>query len=587
MSLTMIATAVVATLTASPAYSQSDSPCSRAADTTTLLLTGGEYRLRVVSDPDPALDGQILVNGQPCGATPATVNNTATVLVDGSDGNDALMLILRRPFVSDSGHKVEFDIDLAGDQPSGGDEIDRSRRRYGDSLELIGGGEGDHLVADSNSVSLDGAAPAQLRHAGVEILYAEGREGDDVISGAGLDGNSPIGLPFHLYGGEGDDTLTGGSGRDRLVGQADSDILDGGEGRDIAGYFGSSTGVEVELPQQGETTTGSRGDAEGERLTSVEGLAGTHYDDVLVGNSEANVLVGRGGDDLLRGGEGRDTLLGDGGDLDDYPQANPPGNDRLRGGQGADRLNGGPGFDLLDYKGADSGVRVSLKRGTGRGGDAEGDVFGAVEGIVGSGHADVLTGNSRANLIQGRRGNDVIYGLAGADRLDGGRGDDAFPQGPNLDAGDLVAGGRGDDTIGYRSRRNPVKVSKDGRANDGERGEGDNVDRTVEVVRYPTDLPSTLEATIGKARIDQGDSTRVQGKLTRRDVPLKDRRVYLQARKPGGSAWHRVSAERTGPRGGVRFTVQPSRTREYRLRFAGDRFHRAANSSVLRVRVRR
>jgi len=319
----------------------------------------------------------------------------------------------------------------------------------------------------------------------------------------------------------------------------------------------------------------------------MEDVAATYHDDVLTGNSGSNLMVGRGGDDALRGGDGADNLLGDGGDLDDYPQTDPPGNDRLRGGPGADKLNGGPGVDMLDYKTSLLGVDVALRRGTGQGGDAERDTFGGVEGIIGSRHADVLTGNSRANLIQGLGGKDAIRGLAGADWLYGGRGDDAFPQGRNADAGDRVVGGTGDDTISYRSRRNPVKVSKDGRANDGERGEGDNVGRTVETVRYPRNLPSTLVATVGKTRIDQGDSTRVRGKLTRRDVPLKDRRVYLQARQPGDSAWLRVGAERTGRRGGVRFTVQPSRTREYRLRFAGDRFHRADNSSVLRVRVRR
>ena len=57
-------------------------------------------------------------------------------------------------------------------------------------------------------------------------------------------------------------------------------------------------------------------------------------------------------------------------------------------------MDGGDGHDTLWYSGSAAGVSVDLSAGTARGGDAEGDTFQNVESVIGSAHADRLTGDA-------------------------------------------------------------------------------------------------------------------------------------------------------------------------------------------------
>ncbi|MDK9698497.1 MAG: calcium-binding protein, partial [Siculibacillus sp.] len=58
---------------------------------------------------------------------------------------------------------------------------------------------------------------------------------------------------------------------------------------------------------------------------------------------------------------------------------------------------------------------------------AEGrDRLVSIEGVVGSGFADVLNGNTAANLLVGDAGDDLLNGRAGADTMVGGTGDDRY-----------------------------------------------------------------------------------------------------------------------------------------------------------------
>src|SRR6185436_12481385 len=84
--------------------------------------------------------------------------------------------------------------------------------------------------------------------------------------------------------------------------------------------------------------------------------------------------------------------------------------------------------------------------------------------------------------VRGGAGNDVLTGGAGHDRLDGGTGDDVLD---GRGGADFMIGGSGIDTVDYSSRTGDLLVSIESGAatpNDGETGERDSVDATVEVV---------------------------------------------------------------------------------------------------------
>ncbi|HEX8158446.1 MAG TPA: calcium-binding protein [Solirubrobacteraceae bacterium] len=109
--------------------------------------------------------------------------------------------------------------------------------------------------------------------------------------------------------------------------------------------------------------------------------------------------------------------------------------------------------------------------------------------LVGGTGADQIDGGEGADLLAGRSGNDVLAGGAGADRLGGGPGDDNVMGGTGDDSirtdigADNLDGGPGYDTVSFGGRLAPIGVALDGAANDGQLGEGDNVQQTVERIR--------------------------------------------------------------------------------------------------------
>ena len=140
---------------------------------------------------------------------------------------------------------------------------------------------------------------------------------------------------------------------------------------------------------------------------------------------------------------------------------------------GVDRLRIYPldGDDIVDASAYTGGGRLYVFAGTGN---------------------DAVTGSAQGDFLYGQAGNDSIDGGAGGDRLYGGPGDDDVDgQGDNdtlfadatADGSDLLSGGDGVDTVTYIRRTVGVNVSVgNGLSDDGEAGELDNVDATVENV---------------------------------------------------------------------------------------------------------
>lgn len=158
------------------------------------------------------------------------------------------------------------------------------------------------------------------------------------------------------------------------------------------------------------------------------GPGATSGDDTYVGDGLVDVVSGLEGNDTLNGAGGNDTLNGDLGD------------DTLNGGTGADTLDGGDGFDVASYAGASAGVIADLGVESLNTGDAAGDIYWNIEGLIGSGRNDQLIGNDSDNFLDGSAGNDNLLGLFGNDRLEGGSGADTL----SGEDGDDILNGEGD-----------------------------------------------------------------------------------------------------------------------------------------------
>jgi Ca2+-binding RTX toxin-like protein len=118
--------------------------------------------------------------------------------------------------------------------------------------------------------------------------------------------------------------------------------MDGGNNIDWAGYQNATSGVQMDMVLQSKKT----GEAAGDFLVQVENLAGSIFNDRLLGTEGDNYLFGNYGDDMLwaRGGndrldgfEGNDILYGVG------------GGDTLFGRTGNDLLSGGTGNDTFRF----------------------------------------------------------------------------------------------------------------------------------------------------------------------------------------------------------------------------------------------
>jgi len=131
-----------------------------------------------------------------------------------------------------------------------------------------------------------------------------------VIDGSGtVDGTSGKNI---IYGEGGANTLYGEDGNDILIGGSGNDTLDGGSGSDTASYITAPSSVTVNL----STGTATGGDGS-DTLVSIESVTGSHYDDILIGNSGNNIITGGEGDDTLSGDAGNDTYLYTAGDGND------------------------------------------------------------------------------------------------------------------------------------------------------------------------------------------------------------------------------------------------------------------------------
>ncbi len=281
------------------------------------------------------------------------------------------------------------------------------------------------ILVNGGAVAVSGGNPTVANTTVVQIF---GLGGNDTLTLNEANGALPR---ANLFGGTGDDTLTGGSGGDQLFGQtgndtllgkggfdflfggSDNDTLTGGDADDQA--FGES-GSDRMIWNPGDDTDLNEGGAgvdnvevnggNGvEQFTTTANGARVRFDRINpapfaidIGTSENLVLNANGGDDSFSATGNLTALIAitvDGG----------AGNDTILGSNGIDRLLGGDGTDFVDgQQGNDVGL-------LGAGDDTfqwdPGDGSDTVEGQDGT---DVM-------LFNGSAGNEIFDASANGERL--------------------------------------------------------------------------------------------------------------------------------------------------------------------------
>jgi VCBS repeat-containing protein len=256
------------------------------------------------------------------------------------------------------------------------------------TIEVYGGGGNDQITGGSGDDNLWGGV------------------GNDTL--VGNDGNDL------LVGDLGADSLSGGAGNDRLYIDSDDTFIDGGDGFDAA-YIATGTGVTLNM-----ATTHLEWVTDFAGGNDTIDASGVSVNVEIYGGAGTDNLTGGSGNDLIFAGSGDDTVVGGDGD------------DALVGEAGADSLSGGAGNDRLYVDSSDTLIDG------GAGTDA---VY--IEGGAG---LTINMATSNVEFIQDDVGGaDIINGVGTAVRVFAGGGDDTI--GITNGAFTTIAGGAGLDRI--------------------------------------------------------------------------------------------------------------------------------------------
>ena len=295
-------------------------------------------------------------------------------------------------------------------------------------IELVGEGT-DAIEIDATYTLL--AEFENLTLTGIAAINGTGNALDNIITG-----NSANNI---LDGGAGADTLTGGLGNDTYI---IDDIAD--TATELAGE-----GTDIVMASADHTLSA---DIENLTLTGIAAISGTgnDLDNIITGNSAANVLTGGLGNDTYIVSTG-DTIVENAGEGIDNVQSsvnytlsdnvenltltgtakiNGTGSaddNIITGNSAANVLTGGAGDDTY-YIGAGDSVIELVAGGTDTVYSSVAYTLGLnIENLIltGSGNLN-LTGNALDNVLTGNSDHNKIDGRAGADTMSGGAGNDIY-----------------------------------------------------------------------------------------------------------------------------------------------------------------
>jgi Ca2+-binding RTX toxin-like protein len=263
------------------------------------------------------------------------------------------------------------------------------------------------ILVNNGAVAVVGGSPTV---ANTVLIRVFGLDGHDVITLNEANGALPA---ANLFGGSGNDTLTGGSGADQLFGQAGNDTHLGRGGNDL--LFGGS---------ENDTMTGGDGDDQ---------------------------VFGQGGSDRMTWNPGDDTDLNEGGDGVDTAEVN--------GGNGAEQFTATANGSRVRFDRV-SPAPFAIDIGTSEklvvnanGGDDSFAATGNLAALIAitvddSAGNDTLRGGNGADVLLGGDGNDFVDGNQGNDVALLGAGDDSFQWDPG-DGSDVVEGQDGIDAMAF------------------------------------------------------------------------------------------------------------------------------------------
>jgi Ca2+-binding RTX toxin-like protein len=283
----------------------------------------------------------------------------------------------------------------------------------------------------------------------IEITWGN----DTVWAGAGndtiwdFDGISNM---YHDISLASDDLIYGGKGNDLIYAGLGADTIDGGEGVDTLSYVYSKA-VTVNL----ETGRGTGGNAQGDVISGIEILHGSHSNDTLTAVDGADIYAEKGDDELV---SANNTRLFGGAGNDHFVI-------RSQGGWNV-MIDGGSGTDTLDFSGLASPIVYDGNLGTvfwvspAGSADAVDVISKSIEKVIGTEYGDsiVLTEEfgiapSETQVGNGRGGDDFLSGHTSRDFLFGGTGNDTLRGMGNVDVlsgeegNDVLDGGRGSDVL--------------------------------------------------------------------------------------------------------------------------------------------
>ena len=334
---------------------------------------------------------------------------------------------------------------------NGGSETSSSLTAIGGAGNdsVLGGGGADVFTGGAGADTLSGGKGSDtVSYAGSAAVVIDLTIKGGLQTGTGDENGDVLVAIENVIGSANDDKLIGDKNANVLEGGAGADTIDGGAGLDVASYASSAKGVTVDLSITGAQT--GIGDENNDVLTNIEGVTGSAFKDMIIGDGSAN---------LLSGGDDNDTIVGD------------CGNDTVNGGKGSDVIDLGHDFTALDRVDGgtdDDGKDVDILK---LDGNYEAGVVFAATTLVNIEAIQLVAGNSYrftlndANdtsslLIDGSAlgAGDTLFVNGAAEKtnslaMDGGAGNDTLTGGQDDDAltgglgNDILSGGEGNDVL--------------------------------------------------------------------------------------------------------------------------------------------